>query len=209
MITTSKLLKFYLAADKFALGRTGCSLNALFDPIWRFEILLRECEYCKNTKKYFIGAFYYFFFRRLSVRLGYKIPLNVFGPGLRINHFGSLIVNGSVRIGKWCDIHQGVNIGDNSYYDSNGQYIKCVPDIGNYVFIGPGAILFGDIKIGNNVRIAANSVIDKDIDDGMTVFGQYPCAAKKSKTDRVLISSPKFEELFVQKYPQYKSYLEI
>ena len=31
--------------------------------------------------------------------------------GLRINHFGNIVVNPEAKIGDWCDIHQGTNIG--------------------------------------------------------------------------------------------------
>lgn len=45
------------------------------------------------------------------MKLGFVIPPNVFGGGLRINHFGNIVVNSEAKIGEWCDIHQGVNIG--------------------------------------------------------------------------------------------------
>ena len=31
--------------------------------------------------------------------------------GLRINHFGNIVVNPEAKIGDWCDIHQGTNRG--------------------------------------------------------------------------------------------------
>jgi serine O-acetyltransferase len=45
------------------------------------------------------------------------------------------------------------------------------PIIGDNVFIGPGAKLFGNITIGNNVAIGANTVITKDIPDNSVVVG--------------------------------------
>ncbi len=74
------------------------------------------------------------------MQLGFDIPIGVFGPGLRINHTGLLIVNKHAKIGAFCDIHQGVNIGQN-------HHEKDVPTIGDHVWIGPGAKLFGDIYI--------------------------------------------------------------
>jgi serine O-acetyltransferase len=94
--------------------------------------------------------------------LGISIHPVSFGPGLKIPHSGSVIVNKKARIGKNCEIHSGVNIGVHK-----GQ----VPKIGNNVYIGPGAKIFGGIKIGNNVAIGANSVVTKDVPDNVTVVG--------------------------------------
>ena len=46
-----------------------------------------------------------------------------------------------------------------------------VPKIGDYVWIGPGAKIFGKIRIGNNVSIGANAVVSKDIPDNAIVVG--------------------------------------
>ena len=45
------------------------------------------------------------------------------------------------------------------------------PDLGNNVVVGCGAKILGPIKIGNNVKIGANSVVLKDIIDNSTVVG--------------------------------------
>lgn len=85
--------------------------------------------------------------------------------GLQIHHYGNLVVNGGVRVGRNCSIHQGVNIGSNIGSDS-------VPQIGNNVWIGPGAKIFGAIKIADNVCIGANTVVNKSIlQPNVTVAG--------------------------------------
>ena len=45
------------------------------------------------------------------------------------------------------------------------------PIIGDNCFIGPGAKLFGKIKIGNNVAIGANAVVNKSFEDNVTIAG--------------------------------------
>ena len=45
------------------------------------------------------------------------------------------------------------------------------PNIGDNVYIGPGAKLFGGITIGDNVIIGANSVVNKSFTDGVTIAG--------------------------------------
>lgn len=43
--------------------------------------------------------------------------------------------------------------------------------IGENVYIGPGAKVFGKITIGNNVAIGANAVVTKDVPDNAVVAG--------------------------------------
>ncbi len=108
-------------------------------------------------------------FERYSVRLGLTIPPNVFGPGLCIGHYGMIIVHGDAHVGSNCRIQGGVNIGN--YSTDPEMKTGHAPKIGNNVYIGPGAKLFGKIEIGNNVRIGANAVVNKDVLDNLTVGG--------------------------------------
>jgi serine O-acetyltransferase len=143
---------------------------SIFDPnlIWNFIVCLRKYEYYKNTNKRFIldriyRKYYLYRYKKLGFLLGFSIPPNVFGPGLRIPHYGTIVVHPSVRVGANCVIQAGVNIGINQ----NGT-----PVLGDNVYVGPGAKLFGDIVIGNNVAIGANSVVNKSFNlDNITIAG--------------------------------------
>lgn len=84
--------------------------------------------------------------------------------GLRINHPGTIVVNPGAKIGDYCDIHQGVNIGTNIEEGS-------VPVLGNNVYIGPGAKLFGKIQIGDDVMIGANAVVTKSFPANVRIAG--------------------------------------
>ncbi|MBO7467834.1 MAG: hypothetical protein J6T94_09165 [Bacteroidaceae bacterium] len=137
----------------------------------------------------------------MSDHLGFSISANCFGPGLRINHFGLLIVNSQCHIGKWCDIHQGVNLGDNGEV-VGGKYISAVPTIGDFCFIGPGAKIFGKITVGNEVRIGANCVVNKSIGDKMSVKG-IPAIASPNRKELSTIACSSFEAMFLKSYPQY------
>lgn len=75
-----------------------------------------------------------------------------------------IIINQYTHIGKNLTIYPGVEIG----HKVPGG--KC-PIIGSDCFIGAGAKIFGDIHIGDNVTIAANSVVTKDIPDNCIVAG--------------------------------------
>lgn len=170
MIITKEDLKDYLAKDKFALGMNDRSHPKLFrDFIWRYQIILRKHEFFyNNTDKgiayHILEKYYSIKHQRLGVKLGFDIGVNCFGPGLRINHWGYLVVNGNARIGAWCDIHQGVNIGQNIEPGA--------PVIGDDVWICPGAKIFGNISIADGVAIGANAVVSRSIlEEDVTVVG--------------------------------------
>jgi serine O-acetyltransferase len=131
---------------------------------------LRKSEYWKNTAanpvSVAIGKIYRLRLARLGAKLGFSIPLNTFGKGLSIAHIGTIVVNSHARIGERCRIHAGVNIG------TAAGFADKAPVIGNDVYIGPGAKIFGDIKIANQIAIGANAVVTKDfMQPGISIAG--------------------------------------
>lgn len=165
MIKNKSDLHKYLEMDKKALGITKKFPSIFGDEIWKFEIILRKHEYYNNcTNNFIMKKFYSFLHNKYGLKLGFQIPCNVFGGGLRINHFGLIVVNPEARIGEWCDIHQGVNIGQNIEKNS-------VPVIGSNVWIGPGVKIFGKIKIGDNIMIGANSVVNSSFESNIRIAG--------------------------------------
>ncbi|WP_371832535.1 serine O-acetyltransferase [Rhodococcoides fascians] len=107
-------------------------------------------------------VFVRFRLQRLSVRTGISVPPGVFGAGLSIAHYGSIVVNSKAKVGKYCRIHSATNIGV-----ANGQ----TPVIGDFVYIGPGAVIYGGVHIGSFAVIGANAVVNKDVPAGCTVAG--------------------------------------
>lgn len=170
MIKTKKDLKEYLYWDKCALGKNK-QKSPLFakDEIWRFEILLRKAEYYTNNRQGVINnllyAFYKFRFHRISVKLGFSIPMNVFDKGLSIAHYGSIVVNDNAKVGKNCRIQESTTIG------TTGGSSKA-PLIGDNVFIASGARIIGDIHLGDNIAVGANAVVIKSCEkNGVTLAG--------------------------------------
>lgn len=204
---TKNELDFFLAADKFALGKQGRP-RLMGDEIWRFQICLRHCEYYKN--KGGVRKLLYFVWklrkRRLCFKLGFDIPEGVFGAGLRINHFGNIVVNDSCAIGRWCDIHQGVNIGAGNPKERNAIE-KYTPTIGDHVWIGPGAKIFGNVTIGSKVQVGANAVVGKSFGDDVTVAGAPARIISDKGTSSVdVTASPNRTKHFFEQYPKYKIY---
>ena len=87
------------------------------------------------------------------------IPINTIGPGLCLPHYGTIVITNNASIGKNCRIHPGVGVG--TYHGA--------PTIGDNVYIGPGAKLFEDLKIGDNVSIGANSVVTKSFENNVSI----------------------------------------
>ena len=174
----------YLEMDRIALGQNSKKHRIIGDEIWKFEILLRKCEFYKNCKSGIFNKIYFYYlkflFKRQSIKLGFTIPLNVFGPGLSIAHYGTIVINENAKVGKNCRIHEGVTIGATSGNPNAAT-------IGDNVFIGSGAKIIGEIKIEDNVAIGANSVVVKDIKEkGITVAGS-PAKKISDKDSRTLL----------------------
>jgi serine O-acetyltransferase len=103
-----------------------------------------------------LGAVYAILNELIMIVWGIAVPRRArIGGGLYIGHFGGIILNGQTVIGRNCTLSQGVTIGDNG-----GS-----PVVGDDVYIGPGAKVFGPIRVGNNVKIGANAVIHADLPD--------------------------------------------
>jgi serine O-acetyltransferase len=104
----------------------------------------------------------------LEIILGLYIPAQCdIGPGLYIaGNFLGLVINPNAKIGKNCTLGHGVVIGT----AANGT--PDAPMIGNNVFIGSGAVLIGGIEVGDDVKIGANTVVNKNIPSSVTVVSQ-------------------------------------
>jgi serine O-acetyltransferase len=156
----------YLHEDKKALNIEHNRPRIFRDEIWKYQILMRKCEYiynCKNSTIYRLyGIILKVKYKKIGYKYGFTIPLNTFGSGLRIAHIGNIVINKKVKVGKNCTVHIGVNIGD-----KNG-----CPTIGDNVYIGPGAKIFGNIKVADGTSIGANAVVNKSfINKGLSVAG--------------------------------------
>ena len=182
-------MKAYIGADFRSRGDAVSVRTLLFDPVARFTVLMRVLEYLTNTRKpRAIRLPLLFWYRRLSVRLGFSVAPGIFGPGLAIVHYGLLVIDPTTRIGRNCRVHAGVNIGGAAQFVEASEMHKYSPRIGDNVYIGPGAKLYGPIIIGDNCVIGANAVVTKSFSEpGLTLAG-VPAAviAEGGTGDRVI-----------------------
>lgn len=89
----------------------------------------------------------------------------ILGEPLLPHGLHGVYISRYAAIGAGCRIYQNVTIGE-----VNGQ----APVIGAGCLIGAGAVLVGDIRIGDNVKIGAGAVVCRDIPEGCTVVAQPP-----------------------------------
>ena len=94
------------------------------------------------------------------------------GGGIYIGHAYNITINGKAIVGKNCNIHKGVVIGQ-----TNRGQRKGAPIIGDRVWIGINAAVVGGITIGDDVLIAPNSFVNVDVPSHSVVFGN-PCIIK-------------------------------
>lgn len=192
MIRSRADYRRYLEADRIALGRHRRGFFAGLIQSWvapdyvhDFQRLLRRLEYRKNVGGP-LGRVPYLYlrlkYRKLSLRLGFTIPENVFGPGLAIVHYGTIVVNENARVGANCRIHPSTNIGA-----SAGS--SRAPRLGDNVYIAPGAKIVGDIRIASNTAIAANAVVTKSFEQEHTMLAGVPARVVKPIDIKQLIKT--------------------
>ena len=100
-------------------------------------------------------------------RTGVEIhPAAKIGRRLVIDHGMGIVIGATAEIGDDCLFYQGVTLGG-----TGAARGKRHPTIGNNVMIGCGAKVLGPFKVGDNARIAANSVVLNEVPANSTVVG--------------------------------------
>jgi len=86
-------------------------------------------------------------------------------PDVLLPHPYGIIVHPQAVIGRRVTLMQQVTIGGRDHLEN------IAPLIGDDVYIGAGARVLGDVRIGQGVVIGANAVVTRDIPPGVTVVG--------------------------------------
>lgn len=144
----------------------------------RFVSLWEKTEHHNKSKGIIHKLLFvisYFRYERLSRKCLVRIPLGVCGKGLSLPHPEVIGINAGAKVGENCRIQRMVGIGP-----SFGT-TKC-PKIGNNVYIGPGARLYGDIEIADNCWIGANAVVNKSFLEPYSVIAGVPAKVVKIET---------------------------
>ena len=101
------------------------------------------------------------FFTGIEIHPGAQIGRRFF-----IDHGMGVVIGETTEIGDDVLLYQGVTLGG-----TGNESGKRHPTLGNRVVVGTGAKVLGNIKIGDNVRIGAGSVVVHPVPDHSTVVG--------------------------------------
>ena len=166
MLQTKAQLKEFLKEEETIYGKKWYYFLPIYlteqQILYKHMLYLRKAEYAFNCHKL---TRYWHLVRllRIQTRYGINIPLNVVDIGFELVHLGSVIINADAHIGQYCKVHPGVCIGAN-----HGK----APTVGSRVYIGPGAKLFGDIVLADEIQVGANAVVNMSCDiKGATLAG--------------------------------------
>jgi len=107
------------------------------------------------------------------------------GRRLFIDHGMGVVIGETTIVGDDVTLYQGVTLGG-----TGKEHGKRHPTIGDNVVIGGGSKILGNIKVGNNCRVGAGSVVLRDVPDDSTVVG-VPGHIIFRNGKRVVITDPK------------------
>ena len=155
----------------------------------QIDTIFREDPAAKSVLEIFFcyPGFHSILLHRLAHRLhGWKVPflprlISQFGrfltgieihPGARIGRRFFIDHGMGVVIGETSEIGDDVLLYQNATLGGTGnEKGKRHPTLGNHVVVGAGAKVLGNIRIGDNVKIGAGSVVVRPVPDNSTVVG--------------------------------------
>lgn len=136
----------------------NCILKKSFRCNLKLKIYLKEKNKNNLLSKIITAYLYESLMSKNHVIIGKKSKIK----SISFPHFQNIVIGEFVIIGKNCLVYQDVTIGQNK-----GKY----PIIGNNVIIYSGAKIVGDVCVGDNSIIGANSVVVKNIPENSIVAG--------------------------------------
>lgn len=102
-------------------------------------------------------------------------PGATIGKGFFCDHGMAVVIGETAEIGRDCVLFHGVTLGGTGKHSG-----KRHPTVGDRVFIGTHATVLGPVRIGNDCKIGAESVIiNRDVPDDCTVVGAPAIIVKR------------------------------
>ena len=180
MIANKKELSLYIQADRimngyprkkgvaeiiqnwiniiFGAGVTGGGklmiINYL-ELMRKYSFYLQQKGLLNKIKRFRYGSK----FKKFGLKLGFSIGADVFGYGLVIPHYGTIVVGEPNHIGNYAVLHTSTCI---SAKDS---------EIGDGLYLSTGVKITQQVKLGKGIMIGANSVVNKSFDDNQLIVG--------------------------------------
>jgi serine O-acetyltransferase len=165
--------KYLILSDLYRIsGKTSFQSflrQVLFGESYKYIFWMRTCNFTHGTPwlKYSLYPLAFLMYQHYTYKFGIVIQFTTeIGPGFYIGHFGCIFIYPYCKIGRNCNLSQGVTLGKANRGKNMGY-----PIIGDNVYIGPGAKVVGAVRVGNNVAIGANCVVTKNVPDNAVVVG--------------------------------------
>jgi serine O-acetyltransferase len=93
-------------------------------------------------------------------------PAARIGRGIMLDHATGIVIGETAEVGDMSSLLHGVTLGGSGKEGGDRH-----PKVGRHVMIGAGAKILGNIKIGHCARVAAGSVVLKEVPPNTTVAG--------------------------------------
>jgi serine O-acetyltransferase len=132
-------------------GVHALMIHRVSNRLWQ-----RNWRYCARWLA-FIGRFA----SNVDIHPGASVGARFF-----IDHGACVVIGATAIIGDDVTLYHGVTLGGTSWNKG-----KRHPTLGNGVMVGAGAKILGNIHIGDNTRVGANSVVVEDVPANCTVVG--------------------------------------
>lgn len=196
MIANRNELKFYLFADMMMnRGRFSNTIvqkmQHIFVPdyIMKYLYHLRIHEYYR-VRRGFIDKILSFVsgikMQKLSVKLGITIASGVFGYGLVIPHYGTIVVGSGNKIGNYCVLHTSTCV-------TAGKKV-----IGDALYLSTGAKVINDIKLQDGISVGANAIVNSNFVESNVLIVGAPAQIKKTSKPWYLRDGKEFERRFIE-----------
>lgn len=179
MISTKNELEFYMKADLIMnrgiekLTFKNKVKNFIFkDHIMSYLITLRKYEYYSskfsrvNQLRCLVSKIK---LKYLGIKLGFSIEPNVFGYGLVLPHYGTIVVGKGNKIGNYAVIHTSTCITAGTKIIGDALYLSC------------GGKIIKNIKLASNITVGANSVVNHSfLEENIMIAGSPSIKIKKA-----------------------------
>lgn len=137
-------------------------------------VFLYRVHVALDGKRRFIPGLRAVLYHVLRSSYGVDIhPKAIIGPGMMVHHAHMIVIGDGVIIGSGFHVYHGVTIGAKNQFA-----LDAYPSIGNNVTIYPGSVVAGNISIGDNVVIGANSLVLDDVPSDSIVYTQAAVSKK-------------------------------
>lgn len=146
-------------------GRTTLLRLFLTDRAFRPQLTLRLFHHLRGTRAgRLMHPLLAVAHKGLCQLAAIDLPMKTaIGPGLAIMHGWGLVVTHGAQIGRNVTLFHGVTIGQGDRIAADGTRTTTYPVIEDDVWIGPGAVIVGDVRVGAGSRIMANAIVVADV----------------------------------------------